>query len=151
MSMEDYRFYEVLQQVIREEFGMKSGGDLGQDKSQGGEARDFQWDLLDFLDEEETDEMEDVFSNAGFWILGYPAFASNRKDPRQENEELRKYDRLLFQFDVHYLSDDYYYRVDNECGIAQFFIQSEDLARRDFGKVMYHWENCTDGEEDYEE
>lgn len=151
MGMEDYRFYEVLKEVIGEEFGLKPGGDMDQDKSQDEEACGFQSDLLDFLGEEETDEMEDEFSNDGFWILGYPAFASNRKDPRQKNEELRKYDRLLFQFDVHYLSDDYYFRADNECGIAQFFIRSEDLANQDFGKVMYHWENCTDEEEDYEE
>lgn len=152
MGMEDYRFFEVMQEVIGEEFGMKTGGDMDQDNSQAEEARDFHSDFLDFLDEEETGEMEDEFSNDGFWIFGYPAFASNRKDPRQENKVLRKYDRLLFQFDVHYLSDDYYFRADNECGIAQFFIRSEDIANRDFGKVMYHWENCTDEEEeDYEE
>ncbi|WP_084133617.1 DUF1963 domain-containing protein [Clostridium grantii] len=29
-----------------------------------------------------------------------------------------------------------------DCGIANFFIKEEALAKRDFSDVMYHWDCC---------
>ena len=91
------------------------------------------------LDQDERYQLERKISNGGHWILGYPDFAHN--DPRKHNQALQQYDRLLFQFDVHYLKDSYYYN-EEYCGISNFFIRSEDLEKKIFNNVMFNWEGC---------
>lgn len=150
MGPEDYRFEEELKTAIEQEFDIKTGKEISCFNNLLGGDKETDWE---FLNRDEAYEMKTELSNNGFCILGYPAFASNRKDPRGENEELQKYDRLLFQFDVHYMGDDYYYKVDDECGIASFFINSEDLKNQNFDRVMYNWECCCEDydEDDYDE
>lgn len=126
LGNEDYRYYQEFSDAIKECF------DISLPKNN--------YDKV--LDRQEQYNLEDELSNAGNWLLGYPQFA--RKDPRKKEEHFRQYDRLLFQFDVHYLDreqNDYYFEYGG-CGVANFFIRSEDLINLDFSHVMYHWECC---------
>ncbi|PJI10316.1 DUF1963 domain-containing protein [Clostridium sp. CT7] len=82
--------------------------------------------------EKQEKESYDVFEGSGNRVGGYPGFT--QYDPRENN----KYDVLLLQLDI-----------DSECdimfgdsGIANFFISSEDLIKRDFSKVYYTWDCC---------
>ena len=131
MGKEDYRFYQEFSEALREKFDIKLWGNPCKQYEQ-------------VLDEMEQNKLEEDIYNAGNWLLGYPEFASERKDPRGKEEKYRQYDRLLFQFDVHYLDEinNEYYFDHGGCGIANFFIRSEDLKNKDFSHVMYHWECC---------
>ena len=65
---------------------------------------------------------------------GYPMFT--QYDPREDREELQKYDMLLFQ-----LSSDYGGKVMfGDGGICNFFISSEKLKQLDFTDVLYNWD-----------
>lgn len=145
MSVEDYRFAGELKTALKETFGIDA--DPVKDLFYG--------ELEELFEEDEAFwDVAESLSSDGLWLLGYPAFASNQKDPRGEQQALRQYDRLLFQFDVHALDDSYYLDSEHGCGVANFFIRSEDLAKLEFGRVMYHWECCEekrDEEEDWDE
>ena len=70
---------------------------------------------------------------------GYPYFTQS--DPRGEKPEYDRMDTLLFQLD-----SDGRGREDlvlwGDCGVGGFFINREDLCRRDFSKVLYNWDCC---------
>ena len=70
----------------------------------------------------------------GSKLLGYPCFT--QYDPREYEEEKRKYDRLLLQLD----SDEHICWGD--IGIANFFINEQKLAEGDFSDVFYNWDCC---------
>ena len=83
-------------------------------------------------------EFEYLTKDLGGWghkMFGYPQFTQG--DIRDyDGEAPCFYDTLLLQ-------------VDSEggimwgdCGIANFFIHGDDLARRDFSKVLFTWDCC---------
>ena len=130
MNVGDYRFDSVLKETINEKFGVDIGDLTYQD-----------------IFEEDLFEMVQEFGSPGNWILGYPEDLTTypeypRTDPRDVHKELRKYDQMLFQFDVHYLDCNEYYWKNDGCGIANFYIRSEDIKKKDFEHIMYHWETC---------
>ena len=130
MNVGDYRFDSVLKETINEKFGVNIGDLTYQD-----------------IFEEDLYAMVQEFGNPGNWVLGYPEDLTTypeypRTDPRDVNKELRKYDQMLFQFDVHYLDCNEYYWKNDGCGIANFYIRSEDIKKKDFEHILYHWETC---------
>ncbi len=65
---------------------------------------------------------------------GFPFFT--QYDPRENNEELQKYDTLLFQ-----LTSDYDGKVMfGDGGICNFFIPHDKLKRLEFTDVLYNWD-----------
>ncbi|MET0393037.1 MAG: DUF1963 domain-containing protein [Chitinophagaceae bacterium] len=83
------------------------------------------------------DELEeaayDCFQPGGHKIGGYAGFTQD--DPRIGNEAIENY-ILLFQLDS---GDEIMW---GDSGIANFFIHPDDLARKDFSKVLYNWDCC---------
>lgn len=81
-------------------------------------------------------ELEDYvwrnFQGSGHKIGGYATFT--QEDPRGGND-LEDY-ILLLQIDT----DDHIMWGDS--GVANFFIHPDDLAKKDFSKVMYNWDCC---------
>lgn len=86
------------------------------------------------LADEEADYINEAFYICGHRILGYPFFT--QWDPR--NEECmyndNKYDTLLLQIDS---SGDIIW---GDSGVANFFINEQDLMNKDFSKVIYTWD-----------
>lgn len=74
--------------------------------------------------------------NSSIWghkLLGYPSFTQS--DPRYDT--YAKYDTLLLQIDSD--GDDIMW---GDCGVANFFINKEDLKNKDFSKILYNWDCC---------
>lgn len=78
--------------------------------------------------EELADEVADYLDRSGHKLGGHPQFTQS--DPREAGDRRV----LLFQLD----SDDEMMWGDS--GIANFFIDPDDLARADFSRVSYHWD-----------
>jgi len=78
--------------------------------------------------EELTDQVADYLDRGGHKLGGHPQFTQS--DPREAGDRRV----LLFQLD----SDDQMMWGDS--GIANFFIDPDDLARADFSRVSYHWD-----------
>jgi uncharacterized protein YwqG len=91
--------------------------------------KDFSEDVKDDL----QDKAYEVFNNMCHKIGGYANFTQT--DPR-EYDKKSKNSILLFQMD----SDDEI--MWGDVGIANFFIEREDLIKKDFSKVMYNWDCC---------
>lgn len=90
---------------------------------------------IDFTD----DDMEIYVDNLNYSccrIGGYPEFTQS--DPREYDEELLKLDTLLFQLYI----DDECGLMFGDSGIANFFINKEDLKNLDFSNVLYNWDCC---------
>lgn len=83
------------------------------------------------LEDDLMDMAYDTFSNNGHKMGGYAYFT--QEDPRKYKDEFKDY-ILLFQLDS---DDDIMW---GDVGVANFFIHPDDLAKRDFGKVMYNWD-----------
>ena len=75
----------------------------------------------------------DDFSSAGHKIGGYAYFT--QEDPRLFDDVKQHY-ILLLQIDT----DDEIMWGDS--GVANFFIHPDDLAKKDFSKVIYNWDCC---------
>ncbi len=126
MGMDDYRFEEYFAKAA-EKAGWKideSKGFYGNFSAEGG----------DFLYEE--------IEPSGHWMLGYPYFTQS--DPREEYGDRtfnKEYTIQLFQMDSDYGDDDDYIMW-GDAGVANFFINKEDLAKEDFGDVLYSWDCC---------
>jgi len=73
------------------------------------------------------------FSPSGHKIGGYAYFTQS--DPREYDDLLKNY-IVLLQIDT----DDEIMWGDS--GVANFFIHPDDLAKKDFSKVMYSWDCC---------
>ena len=84
------------------------------------------------LSEEEWEE------NTGHKVGGYPVFTQN--DPRDE-KQLEYYDFLLFQLDTDDLDGEDVVMW-GDCGVGNFFINSEKLKQCDFSDVLYNWDCC---------
>ncbi len=88
------------------------------------------------LDDEILNELykDKRIDATGSRIGGYPFFTQS--DPREYEEDMQDYE-LLFQIDTH---DGIIMWGDS--GVANFFIKKEDLASKDFSKVLYNWDCC---------
>ncbi len=105
-------------------------GDANFSSLMGREAYDDADDADDFFE-----AYDDQFNGAGHKLGGYPFFT--QEDPREYQKELRPY-ILLFQMDT-----DNSEGVDimwGDSGVANFFIQLEDLKNKNFSRVMYNWD-----------
>lgn len=90
----------------------------------------------------ETYDCDYLFSpdteDCDHWLTGYPFFA--QFDPRSE-EQLEKYDTMLMQLG----SDEKFYSdgrgvMWGDCGVANFFVNSEALKAMDFSDVYFTWD-----------
>ena len=75
----------------------------------------------------------DLASGQGSKLGGYPFFT--QEDPRTYGD-YPTFDTLLLQIDT----DDELDIMWGDSGVANFFIASEDLKKRDFSKVLYNWD-----------
>lgn len=73
-------------------------------------------------------------SNWGHKLLGYPAFTQT--DPRIYKDKYSRYDTLLLQIDS---DDDIMW---GDCGVANFFINKNDLLNKNFDNILYNWDCC---------
>ena len=79
----------------------------------------------------------EALDSTGIRIGGYPYFT--QEDPR-EYASLTRYDTLLFQIDSGGEGNNEIMWGDS--GVANFFINLEDLKVCDFSKVIYTWDCC---------
>lgn len=87
-------------------------------------------DVNDYL-EKINEKYYEKFDTWGHKLLGYPAFTQS--DPRYM-QKYNRYNTLLLQIDS-----------DNEimwgdCGIANFFINKDDLKNNNFNDILYNWD-----------
>lgn len=124
MGMEDVAFDRLFGKVVREQ--------TGEDISD--------MNVYDYLDDDDWDLIHEELCSDGHRMLGYPYFTQS--DPREESEYERYYDTLLFQMDTEMTDDGFDYILWGDCGVANFFINSEALKNRDFSKILYNWDCC---------
>lgn len=86
------------------------------------------------LEEELMEYMYDHHSHNGHKLGGYAYFTQT--DPREYEEDGLKEYVLLLQIDT----DDEIMWGDS--GVANFFIHPDDLAKKDFSKIVYNWDCC---------
>ncbi len=98
--------------------------------------------LYYLIDSEIYEAIEEMTDSAGHRLLGYPYFT--QFDPRTDYaDRYAGYDTLLFQIDTDDEEDDSGFSVMwGDCGVANFFINGDDLEKQDFGKVLYNWDCC---------
>ena len=113
MGLADYRF-EKLFQTTAEKLKIEFDEDD---------------ELLDLIEEETYDKLHN--STAGHHIGGYPFFTQD--DPRSE-EQLAGHNILLLQIDSKNGI------LWGDAGVGNFFITADDLKKRDFSRVLYHWD-----------
>lgn len=82
------------------------------------------------IQDELEDEAYSDFSGNGHKVGGYAFFT--QEDPRIHSEKFGDY--ILLQIDT----DDEIMWGDS--GVANFFIHPDDLAKKDFSKVLYNWD-----------
>ena len=76
-----------------------------------------------------------------FQLFGHPTFM--QYDPRIGNESYERYDTLLLQIPTIEAPDGEkgeYAALWGNGGMVHFFINSADLARKDFSRAMFHWD-----------
>lgn len=88
-------------------------------------------EVIDYLEQIDPKYYE-KFDSFGHKLLGYPAFTQS--DPRYYKKGYSKYDTLLLQIDT---DDDIMW---GDSGVANFFINEEDLHNRNFNKILYNWD-----------
>ena len=115
---EDFRFPALFAQAFRAVTGepLEPGPDF------------------DRLQEEVERELYDQLCGCGSHLLGWPHFT--QADPREEGSP---YDTLLFQMDSDWEEDETYVMW-GDAGVCNFFINREDLKKRDFSRVLYTWD-----------
>ncbi len=113
ISTGDYRFEGLLKSILKDKYEE--------------DVTEKPW--YDLLSYEEICYIEEALDNWGHRMLGYPNFA--QKDIRGEDS---LYDTLLLEVD----SDKKIMWGDG--GMANFFINSENLKKKDFSKVSYSWD-----------
>jgi len=91
------------------------------------------WEFEEKLSETQKKESKNLFSNEGHKIGGYAYFTQS--DIRDYDEK-SKNDILLLQIDV----DDKIMFGDS--GVANFFINKEDLINKNFEKAYFNWDCC---------
>jgi len=129
ITADDFRCDKVVAAAYNELFGADVDGMLGcWEKS----IRNVDPELVDA-----------IFTRVGVGTRmgGYPFFT--QRDPRGRNEEYGKCTVLLFQSDSENCDESTNFADDicwGDSGVANFFISPEDLAKRDFSRVMYNWD-----------
>ncbi|MBQ8387873.1 MAG: DUF1963 domain-containing protein [Clostridia bacterium] len=97
---------------------------------------------LDGLSDEDSDLIYEKNSYGGHRVGGYPCF--EQADPRECDDELKKYDVLLLQIVSHAIPDENghekYIIMFGDEGGCQFFIPREKLRNRDFSDILYNWD-----------
>ena len=91
------------------------------------------FDFQETLPKHQQEEMDNLFYIIGHKIGGYEYFTQS--DPRNYNEN-SKNDVLLFQIDT----DDGI--MFGDCGVANVFININDLKNKKFDKVYFNWDCC---------
>ena len=77
-------------------------------------------------------------------MLGYPTFI--RHDPRRVEDDYRHYDTLLLQIpSTGTDTKNGSITMWDNCGVANFFINHEDLAQLDFSHILYTWNSISPG------
>jgi uncharacterized protein YwqG len=76
----------------------------------------------------------ELFRSDGHKLGGYPFFTQT--DPRYEEKYKQGDYVLLLQMD----SDDGADLMWGDCGVGNFFITRQDLAKKDFSKMLYTWD-----------
>ena len=79
---------------------------------------------------------EKLFPSAGHKLGGYPYFT--QYDPRIGERYRDKNYMLLFQMDTDGEADIMW----GDSGVGNFFIQEQELEKRNFSKVLYTWDCC---------
>lgn len=133
VPMEDYQFDELACEAYNGAFGGNIQSLYGAEDSLEAADPELFDGLLDGGVDEDDEVMEGIHCD-GSHVGGYPYFTQS--DPREYEEAYRKYDTVLFQMDT----DDEIMWGDS--GVANFFISAEDLANRDFSRVLYNWDCC---------
>ena len=119
MGPGDCRFEALFREAVR----AVTGEDIG-DKNE-----------YQYFDKADRDYFYDQLSAAGHRLLGYPFFT--QYDPREPEGP---YDTLLFQLDSDMAEDRKDLVLWGDCGVGNFFINREDLLRRDFSRILYNWD-----------
>lgn len=119
MGPGDCRFEALFREAVR----AVTGEDIG-DKN-----------AYQYFDKADRDYFYDQLSTAGHRLLGYPFFT--QYDPREPEGP---YDTLLFQLDSDMVEDRKDLVLWGDCGVGNFFINREDLLRRDFSRILYNWD-----------
>lgn len=118
MGPGDGRFDALFREVVRAVIGE----DIGEQNA------------YQYLGDADCRCLNDQLNNTGHRLLGYPFFT--QYDPREPDSP---YDTLLFQLDSDMID-----RKDlvlwGDCGVGNFFINREDLLRRDFSRILYNWD-----------
>lgn len=91
-----------------------------------------------FIDYSQELPEEFYDENIGHKVGGYPYFTQS--DPRND-EMLEYYDFLLFQLDTDSIGEEDVVMW-GDCGVGNFFINSEKLKNQDFSDVLYNWDCC---------
>ena len=115
MGPGDCRFEALFREAVR----AVTGEDIG-DKNE-----------YQYFDKADRDYFYDQLSTAGHRLLGYPFFPREPEGP---------YDTLLFQLDSDMAEDRKDLVLWGDCGVGNFFINREDLLRRDFSRILYNWD-----------
>lgn len=90
--------------------------------------------IFKLMSEEEFDELIDTTRQNK--VLGYPYF--EQMDPRYD---YREYNTLLIQLDSYYDENNHGFIINwGSMGIANFFIRSTDLRKRNFDDVLFNWD-----------
>ena len=122
-TINDIKFENIFKQAYEEVYGTK----LNSKKK-----------YYDILKPEEVDKLEDGLNSDSkspyHKMLGYAFFT--QEDPRYV-KKYENYDTLLFQLD-----SESKYTIWGDLGIANFFIQKQDLEEKNFSNVLYNWD-CT--------
>ncbi len=127
LSSNDYRFDKAALKSYNRAFGTNFKNFYGEDS-------------LCKNDDEFLEYICETDGSAGSCIGGFPHFTQD--DPRTK-DNYAKCDILLLQIDSQYESNDGGDEIMwGDCGVANFFISAEDLAKRDFSNVLYNWDCC---------
>lgn len=84
------------------------------------------------LEDTAYEKIDEALNAGGHKTGGYPFFTQS--DPRNYDDPSKEYTILLLQID----SDKKIMWGDQ--GVANFFITPADLEKRDFSRVLYHWD-----------
>lgn len=120
MGDNDLRFSDIFREVVKELYGEDIDS-----------KRVWVWN---YLGENDFNYLYDALKNEGHHMLGYPYFT--QYDPRSS---AAYYDTLLLQIDSEIIDREDYV-LWGDCGVANFFINSEALKKKDFRKVLYNWD-----------
>ncbi len=131
-SIDDFRFMKIVVDSYNTLFGTSFENVWSYEANSIGKQ-----------DEELVDRLFEIYesiNSTGTKMGGFPHFT--QFDPRANSEQGEYFDTLLFQIDdngddCESLEDEIMF---GDCGVANFFINSEALKNGDFTKVLYNWD-----------